>query len=259
MTELVLVRHAETVWNAEARWQGQTDVPLSERGRSEVARVAERLRGEHFDRVVASDLVRAHDTAKGIAPDARIEREPALREMNLGAWCGLLHAEVLERFPDELRALQRGEDRRIGGDGETVIELAARVTSAIDRLARETPDGKVLVVTHGGVVRALLLDLLKTTGRARPLVGAHNTAITRVEIATGTGRRTLRSYNDARHVAPPEQEGEERIVGAAAREKIGELLGLTDLDALATPSADAESRVVPAKRQLVSYALAPGP
>ena len=255
MTDLVLVRHAETVWNAEGRWQGQTDVPLSDRGRIEVAKVAERLRGQRFDRIVASDLVRAHDTARGIAGDAPITLDPALREMHLGAWCGLLHGEVVERYPDQLRALQRGDDMRIGGEGESVVELAARVTGAIDRIARESEGQTVLVVTHGGVIRALLLDMLGLSGRTRPLFGSRNTAITRVRIERGT--RLLRSYNDARHLTHDPLEGEEAVLGPGARAAIGELLGVRDPSALALPADGTESRIVTGKRQLVSYALDP--
>jgi len=251
VTELVLVRHAETVWNAEARWQGQTDVPLSPRGKGEVARVAERLRHERFDRVITSDLVRAADTARGIAPGARLETDVSLREMHLGAWCGLLHAEVATRFPDQLLALQRGDDTRIGGDGETVVELTARVTAAIDRIARESP-GRVLIVTHGGVIRALLLDMLKLTGHTRPLVGAHNTAITHVELTAG--RRVLRSYNDARHLSIDPIAHEERLVGVSAREAVASLLGVSD-DVLGVPHERSESRVVTQHKQLVTYAL----
>jgi len=252
VTEIVLVRHAETVWNAEERWQGQTDVPLSPRGREEVALVAARLRDVSFDRVVSSDLSRALDTAIGIAPGVSIERDPMLREMHLGAWCGLLHREVVERFPDQLRALQRGEPTRIGGDGETPIELSTRVSTAIARIVRESPNGRVLVVTHGGVVRSILLALLGLEGRARPLVGSRNTAITRIDYVDGAGM--LRSYNDARHLPHALDEGES-IRDAAAKARIVDLLGVARPDALATPAAGTESRVVVDRRQLVSYAL----
>lgn len=253
VTELVFVRHAETVWNAEERWQGQTDVPLSASGREEVRLVAARLAGERFDRVLASDLQRAHETARGIAPHADVELDRALREMHLGAWCGLLHREVQERFPDELRALQRGEDRRIGGDGETVVELAARVTAAVARIERESAGARVLIVTHGGVIRALLLDVLGLTGKTRPLFGSRNTAITC--LAVHEGRRVLCSYNDARHLSPAPLEGEEPIVGTGARDTIVSMLGLGDASVLAKPAPQAISSAVPAKKQLVSYGL----
>jgi broad specificity phosphatase PhoE len=251
VTELVLVRHAETVWNAEERWQGQTDVPLSSRGREEVARVARRFEGASFDRVISSDLSRAYDTALGIANGASIERDPSLREMHLGAWCGLLHREVQERYPEQLLALQRGEPTRIGGDGETVGELSVRVSSALERIARQSPTERVLVVTHGGVIRSVLLDLLGLSGRTRPLIGSRNTAITRVAIERAT--RTLVSYNDARHLERDE-EGE-RFVGNEGKARLIELLGVARSDALAAPSAHAETRLVIEKRQLVSYAI----
>ncbi len=253
VTRLVLVRHAETVWNAEGRWQGQTDVALSEQGRAEVELVGRRLAGEHFDRVISSDLVRAHDTARGIAKNASIELDSTLREMHLGAWCGLLHHEVTARFPDQLLALQRGEDRRIGGDGETVVELAARVTTAIDRIASESEGKSVLIVTHGGVIRALMLAMLGLSGRTRPLFGSRNTAITRVDVVGG--RKTLRSYNDGLHLEHPALEGEEHLVGHIAKTTIASLLGVADPSVLGAPAEDAESCVVTNKRQLVSYAL----
>lgn len=253
VTQIVLVRHAETIWNAEGRWQGQTDVSLSPRGRSEVELVGRRLHGEHFDRVISSDLVRAQDTARGIAPNANLELEVALREMHLGQWCGLPHHEVAERFPNELRALQRGDDTRIGGAGETVVELGARVTAALARIARESEGQKVLVVTHGGVIRAALLDLLGHSGRSRPFFGARNTAITRIDVHGDA--RTLVSYNDARHIAHDGVEGEEVLRGASAKTTVASLLGLSDASVLALPAGDAETRVVTSSAQLVSYAL----
>lgn len=255
MTEILLVRHAETDWNAEGRWQGQSDVALSAKGRAEVATVAARLAGERFDRIVSSDLSRAADTARGIAAGRPLELDPALREMHLGRWCGLLHSEVVLRYPDELRALQNAEDVRIGGDGETVLELAARVTAAVTRLARETPGGRVLVVTHGGVVRALLLDLLALSGRTRPLFGARNTALTRLDLDDASGEGRLVFYNDARHLAPEPLAGEEVVLGPDARTHVTSLLGLERPDRLAPPIARSETRTVPGKQQLVSYAV----
>lgn len=269
--EIVLVRHAETIWNAEGRWQGQTDVPLSEKGRGEVLAAAERFVGERFDRIVSSDLSRAHDTASGIARslvDAPpIERDAALREMNLGRWCGLLHAEVEAEFPGELAALQagtfaEGTARRIGIDGETLIELGTRVGDALDRVigaAKETD--RVLLVTHGGVIRAVLMAMLELDGMKRPLVGARNTAITTIRVEHGA--REVQSYNDARHlgpshlpgVGPHAHEGHERIVGPAARARVIELLGLSARAPLAVPPETATTVVSREKRQLVTFGV----
>ncbi|MFO0685754.1 MAG: histidine phosphatase family protein [Sandaracinus sp.] len=255
MTEIVLLRHAETEWNAEGRWQGQSDVALSAKGRAEVRAVAERLAGERFDRIVSSDLSRAADTARGVAAGRPIELDPGLREMHLGSWCGLLHRDVALRYPDQLRALQNAEDVRIGGDGETVFELAARVTGVVGRLARETPDGRVLVVTHGGVVRALLLDLLALSGRTRPLFGARNTALTRIDVdANGAGQLVF--YNDATHVTHDPLDGEELVRGTAGHAYVASLLALEAPQKLAPLGDHHETRTVPGKKQLVSYGVA---
>jgi broad specificity phosphatase PhoE len=261
--EIVLVRHAETVWNAEGRWQGQTDVPLSEKGLGEVRAVAARFAGERFDRIVSSDLRRAHDTASGIAgalADAPpIEREPALREMNLGRWCGLLHEEVEAKFPGELAALQagtfaEGTTRRIGIDGETLFELGVRVAASLDRVittARETD--RVLLVTHGGVIRAVLMAMLGMDGMKRPLVGARNTAITVLRVERGA--RTLHSYNDARHVGPHAHDGHEEIVGPSGRDQVIELLGLSKDVPLVLPTDATTTVVSRTKRQLVAFGV----
>jgi broad specificity phosphatase PhoE len=261
--EIVLVRHAETVWNAEGRWQGQTDVPLSEKGRGEVSAAAARLAGQRFDRIVSSDLCRAYDTASGIAgalvsPPA-IERDAALREMNLGRWCGLLHTEVEAKFPGELAALQagtfeEGTTRRIGVDGETLIELGVRVAAALDRVisaAKETD--RVLMVTHGGVIRAVLMAMLRLDGMKRPLVGSKNTAITTIVVERGA--RHVRSYNDARHLGPHAHDGHEQLIGPEARAHVIALLGLAETAPLALPGDKATTVISRERKQLVAFGV----
>lgn len=254
--ELVLVRHAESIWNADGRWQGQSDVPLSERGREEIALVAARLGPERFDRIVASDLARARETALGIAGARPVETDPALREMNLGQWCGLPHEEVEARFKDELRALGRGDPMRIGKTGETLPEFGARVLDAIDRLvASAGDDERVLVVTHGGVVRAVMVAMLDLLGRHRPLVGSTNTAVTRVR-ATRAGARELLVYNDDRHLGRADPETDEIVAGAAARGRVVAHLGLADTAPIAQASAASQTRLVAGKHpQLRRYAV----
>ena len=261
--ELVLVRHAETVWNAEGRWQGQTDVPLSEKGRAEVRAASARFFGARFDRIVSSDLSRALDTASGIASGLEdpptVERDSALREMNLGRWCGLLHSEVEAKFSGELASLQagtfeEGSDRRIGIDGETLSELAARVDDALGRVigsARDTD--RVLLVTHGGVIRAVLMAMLRLEGTRRPLLGARNTAITTIDVMHGV--RQLRSYNDARHLGREAEGSHEEIVGPGGRAHVIELLELSLEAPLALPPEHATTVVSRKHRQLVAFAV----
>lgn len=147
-TEILLVRHGETDWNRDRRWQGHADPPLNEEGRRQAQALAEALAGEDVAAVYSSDLLRAHETARIVAERLGLEVTalPDLREVDVGSWSGLTRDEIAHRFP--------GAERWEGG--ETREEMAERVLGAVRRIAAAHPGGRVLVVTHGGPVRALL-------------------------------------------------------------------------------------------------------
>ena len=146
MTELLLVRHAETEWNRVGRWQGHADPPLNEAGRAQARALAETLAGQQVDAIYTSDLRRAAETAAilGAALGRPVTPDPDLREIDVGSWSGLTRDEVAERFPDWTTH-----------DGESPDELQTRVVDAVRRIARRHPDGLVLIVTHGGSIRSL--------------------------------------------------------------------------------------------------------
>jgi broad specificity phosphatase PhoE len=148
-TTILLVRHGETDWNLEGRVQGQTDRPLNETGRRQATELAAALADEPVDAVYSSDLVRAHETARIIAErkGLGVTVIPELREKDFGTWEGLSDHEVLLRFPEA-----RG---RPWGDGESNDDVARRVIGALRRIADSHPGGRVLVVAHGGPVRAV--------------------------------------------------------------------------------------------------------
>lgn len=204
VVDIVLARHAESIWNAENRWQGQTDVPLSEKGLLEARSLGARLATVEFDRRVVSDLTRTGQTAAAIG--GTFTRDAAWREIALGSWSGLLHAEVAERFPEELAAMAEGRPVKLGG-GESVPEFEARANAALDALIRTSGEGdRVLVVTHGGVIRAIVMQILGVQGR-RVLIGAGNTSLTHLRVEGGSVR--LVSYNCASHLAREEPETDE--------------------------------------------------
>jgi broad specificity phosphatase PhoE len=155
MTTVYLARHGESDWNVERRWQGHTDRPLTEKGRRQAKALAARLAGVDLDAVYASDLRRAWETAEAVAQAHGLEvtRLPELREVHVGSWGGLTRDECEARFPEAF------ERWRSGGqgwdDGETYDEMAARVVSTLHQLARDHPNGRVLVVSHGGPIRAV--------------------------------------------------------------------------------------------------------
>ena len=149
-TTILLVRHGETDWNLERRVQGHADRPLSETGHEQARALADDLAREPIDAVYSSDLRRAFDTARVVAErrGLPVTRVPDLREKDFGTWEGLTDREILERFPEA----------RSGswGDAETSDEMRLRVLGALRRIAAAHPEGRVLVVAHGGPLGAVL-------------------------------------------------------------------------------------------------------
>jgi probable phosphoglycerate mutase len=154
MTRILLARHGETDWNRAGRWQGHADPPLNEVGREQASALAERLAGDGVAAIYSSDLRRASETASVVAGRLGLPvfEDRGLREIDVGSWSGLTRAEVEQRFP---AGFARWLDGEIGHDGETREQLTERVVAAVERIAGAHPDGTVLVVTHGGAIRAL--------------------------------------------------------------------------------------------------------
>ena len=161
MTVFYLIRHGETDWNQSGRWQGHADVPLNALGQAQARRLADRMRQEPSrpDAIYSSDLLRAWETAETIGAALNIAPQPlpALREIDVGAWSGLNRAEVLERDRDLIERLESGEDAPRGGNGERFADLYSRVVGTVEQLAAAHPNGRLVLVTHGGPVRVLLL------------------------------------------------------------------------------------------------------
>lgn len=153
-TEILLARHGETEWNRVGRWQGHADQPLNEAGRRQAAELAERLAGNRIAAIYSSDLARASQTAGAVASrlGLGVVEDAGLREIDVGSWSGLTRAEVEQRFPEGYARWLRGE---IGHDGETREQLTARVVAAVERIGAEHPAETILLVTHGGAIRAL--------------------------------------------------------------------------------------------------------
>jgi alpha-ribazole phosphatase len=157
MTRLILVRHGETVWNVERRFQGQRDTALNARGREQARQVAERLRDEPIRAVYSSDLTRAVDTARAIAAvhGLPVFTDAALRERNFGEWEGLSREEVIARWTEAWERWRRAECAPPGG--EAVEEIAARVRAKIAEIVSAHPNETVVIVGHGGSVKAAVL------------------------------------------------------------------------------------------------------
>jgi 2,3-bisphosphoglycerate-dependent phosphoglycerate mutase len=170
MPELILLRHGESQWNLENRFTGWVDVPLSPRGEDEARNAGEKLRGRRIDKLYASVLVRAIETARlalevaGIGP-LPTERDPALNERMYGDLQGLNKAEAAQRFgAEQVHLWRRSYDVRPPG-GESLADTAARVLPFWERyILPDLRAGKnVLVVAHGNSLRALVMHLDRLT------------------------------------------------------------------------------------------------
>ncbi|MEU7178565.1 histidine phosphatase family protein [Streptomyces celluloflavus] len=159
---IVLWRHGQTAWNLERRFQGSTDIELTEAGLGQARRAARLLAALKPDAIVASDLQRAGATARELAVLTRLDvtYDAALRESYAGAWQGLTHEEILARHGEQYAAWKRGEPVRRGG-GELETEVADRAAPVVlDHAGKLPDDGTLVVVSHGGTIRTTIGRLL---------------------------------------------------------------------------------------------------
>jgi probable phosphoglycerate mutase len=154
VTTLLLMRHGETDWNAERRWQGHSDPPLNERGREQARELAATLDG--IDVIYASDLARARETAEilGDRLGLEVRLDARLRERSFGAWEGQTWEDLEQRHADALRRWQAGETHG-PEDAEPYEDFSRRVESFLEEILQTHPGERVLVVGHGGSIRAI--------------------------------------------------------------------------------------------------------
>ncbi|MEO8117713.1 MAG: histidine phosphatase family protein [Rhodoferax sp.] len=210
MTELILIRHGETDWNRELRFQGHVDVPLNAVGQEQARRLGLRLAGEAAHLLVCSDLTRTQQTALPISqqslhPFARSPvLEPTWREQNFGVVDGMRVDDIKAQHPDAwAQWIQFQADYAFAG-GESTRQFHARVLAAVRGLARAHMGQTLVVVTHGGV-----LDMIYRTALALPLSGPRqsdipNAGLNRVRIE-GEAINIL-NWADTQHLAdmPPQ-------------------------------------------------------
>jgi broad specificity phosphatase PhoE len=155
VTTLLLARHGETDWNQARRWQGHADRPLTDRGRAQAAALGDRLADIALDAVYSSDLRRARETAEAVALPHGLDviELPELREVDVGSWEGLTRDEAEAKFPDGFRRWLAGGTG--WNDGETYAEMSRRVLAVVEQIASDHEDGRILIVSHGGPIRAI--------------------------------------------------------------------------------------------------------
>ncbi len=155
--ELIVVRHGETTWNALGKQQGQLDSPLSPLGIRQAEAIAARLADEEFDFLYSSDLLRAHSTSERIAAATGhdIIPEPGLRERHLGIFQTLTMQEVRKRYPEDYARFESGDPDYVIPQGESARQRHDRAVAAVAAIAARHPAGRVVIVTHGGILQSL--------------------------------------------------------------------------------------------------------
>ena len=158
MTRVILVRHGETDWNKNARFQGQTDVPLSLVGVEQAQKVGIKLSQEDIDAVYSSDLSRAYQTALAIAShhNLAVQKEPALREINFGQWEGMSRQVIVDDHRDLYQQWLENPMETRTPEGENFIEVQERGLKALLCIAEKHLDETIVIVAHGGLIKSVI-------------------------------------------------------------------------------------------------------
>lgn len=199
-TRVYLVRHGQTIWNQEMKYQGHTDVELTDEGIYQAKLLAGRLSGESLSAIYASDLQRAYVTAEAVARRCglSVTQDQALREICFGEWEGLTYAGIKERWNHPAKDFfTHPADTHIPG-GEQFSEMQDRVCAALLRIIQQHPGQAIGIVSHGGAIRAILCRMLRMNLNDMWSIRQDNTAVNILDCYTDRTIVTL--INDVHHL-----------------------------------------------------------
>jgi len=201
--QFIIIRHGETLWNREKRFQGSADIPLSDKGRAQARRVASMLEDKPLDAIYSSPLRRALDTANAVALSHGLEVRVVddLQEINVGEWSGKTWTEIRATWPDlEKRWSADPYSSDAPPGGEHYRDFQSRCIRALDEIAAaHTDSDQVAVVCHGGVIRAVMNELLGLVWNTRGKIYALNCSITRMRWKS-RGTVIIDGFNDSCHL-----------------------------------------------------------
>ena len=181
-TEIILIRHGETEWNSQFRMQGHSNSPLSEVGRVQIQALGEWMKNMPFDHIYSSDSLRARQTAEAITQYSGdvLQFDQRIREKNLGVFEGLTSIEARERYPEVYRLFKNGGANYVIDEGESTQQVLDRALKFIEEISLRHPEQRVVMVTHGGVVRVLMKHTLGLSIDAPTSFMIKNTGIFRL-------------------------------------------------------------------------------
>lgn len=196
-----MVRHGETRWNLEQRFQGHTDIELSEKGKRQAMLISHRLRDVPVSAVYSSDLSRAYVTAQIIADyhNLPVNQIPELKEMSYGEWEGKMFQEINKEYGEQfLRWMSNPTIFQIP-NGEAIDELQLRVVKAITEIVEKHPGEQVVVVTHGIAIRTIISSVLGLPLSQISRFRQDNASLNIVEFYKGKG--VVLALNDTYHLS----------------------------------------------------------
>lgn len=179
MTKLILIRHGRTLWNSSGKFQGQSDIELSQEGISQAEKLAENFPVTHIDRVYSSNLKRAYITGEIIAKkfNVPIIKDKRLCEVSFGSWEGLTYDEIHEKWPNEIETMFSTPDVLTMPEGESFAQVQKRGVEALLDIVNKHPDETIAITAHGGILRTLLAYALHMPLRYIWTLRQDNTAV----------------------------------------------------------------------------------
>ena len=203
-TNVLLIRHGQSQGNAEGRFGGHTDTPLSPLGRLEAEATAQALASEPFSAIYCSDLPRAIETATPLARLAGIELQTAegFRERSVGVMEGLTFEEAAAQHPEQYRALLHRDFEHVLAGGESYRQTLDRASRKLDEVIEENKGGRIAIFTHTGTICILVLHLMGALDapELKPVwIASRNCGISRFELRDDGFVRVV-AINDTRHL-----------------------------------------------------------
>ena len=200
-TRLLFIRHAQTEWNIQRRFQGHGDSPITEEGQEQLQRLKSRLAGLEFDVVYSSDLRRTMETSKMLSGKQRVE-EPRLRERGVGILEGLNLEQIMAEHAEAFRAFRSGDkDHQIEG-GESLQIALNRAWTFLEEMPEKHPGAELAAVSHAGLIRLVCKQILGLALDAPNFFQIPNTSLTQLVFSPKDRSWSLECLADTTHLQP---------------------------------------------------------
>ena len=200
-TRLLLIRHAQTEWNIQRRFQGHGDSPITEEGQEQLQRLKSRLAGLEFDVVYSSDLRRTMETSKMLSGKQRV-KEPRLRERGVGILEGLNLEQIMAEHAEAFRAFRSGaKDHQIEG-GESLQIALNRAWTFLEEMPEKHSGAELAAVSHAGLIRLICKQILGLALDAPNFFQIPNTSLTQLVFSPKDRSWSLECLADTTHLQP---------------------------------------------------------